>query len=170
MFCTHPLLHPAEVFRQNFWMRLFGGPSAKRTRMWSNSKQVCLFQNGRLRAKHRGREQLARKTRSSTGKVGYTGSKKALKTSQILVWLWHLFPVLFSLLLNFFSRICKKKIRRLYVPMILLFGTSPPPFWGCIRLDLESRWPRQYLSWWRAESLRLWRPEYIIKSGISIWS
>ena len=75
-----------QVYRQAFWMRLFGGPTAKRTRCWSNSRGVYRLRTLRLTARMRDavKEKLAVKTVSKKdGKRGYQGSK-ALMGSQFL--------------------------------------------------------------------------------------
>lgn len=75
----------AEVFRQKFWMALFGGEYPKPSCLWSNSPTVRKFNLGRLTKDKKPVKKVdptAVKYVDSKGKVRYKGVKKALKNSQ----------------------------------------------------------------------------------------
>ena len=75
-----------EVFRQSWWMRLYGGFTCKRTKAWSNSRWVFNLGMGKMSRAIRDSvtDRLAVSTTcAKTGRRGYHGSKK-LKNSQFL--------------------------------------------------------------------------------------
>ncbi|CAK9030398.1 Uncharacterized protein SCF082_LOCUS19198 [Durusdinium trenchii] len=86
----HPRLREAcrrmKVFRQSWWMRLYGGFTCKRTKAWSNSRWVFNLGMGKMSRAIRDSvtDRLAVSTTcAKTGRRGYHGSKK-LKNSQNL--------------------------------------------------------------------------------------
>lgn len=80
-------LAAGQVYRQSFWMKIYGSLTAKRTKVWSNSPAVRGLRTGKLKTRNGPSRapKLVNKTISKNGKRGYTGSKKALKASQTLI-------------------------------------------------------------------------------------
>ena len=84
-------VYPAQVYRGYWWMACFGGPSPKRHVGWSNDKgfvEMIMDQGGYLSVDERralGESKLTKKGVSGMGKPTYTGVKKFLKQSQLLV-------------------------------------------------------------------------------------
>lgn len=79
------LFRGAEVYRSWWWMRLYGGPSPKPHRAWSNTSWVAELWNGRLRGWKPSMNADSRPTvvykDPHTGKKKWHGSRH-LKTTQ----------------------------------------------------------------------------------------
>ena len=83
---SHALCRPSQVWRQSFWMRIYGAPTLKRTKIWSNSKKIRKLRTRKLVKQDRTsvKVKLAKVSVSQGGKKCFTGDKKLLKKSQIL--------------------------------------------------------------------------------------
>ena len=72
-----------EVFKQSFWMKKWGSPTAKRSVMWSSSKKVGYFRTGKLK---RGlgadrAKALVTRYRNARGEKKFQGNKRMAKSS-----------------------------------------------------------------------------------------
>lgn len=78
----------AKVWKQLFWMKLYGAKTAKRSVLWSNSKNVGIFKTGVLRRKGSGVRRtapaLVKHYVDSSGKKRFSGILKNLKRSGTL--------------------------------------------------------------------------------------
>lgn len=75
-----------QVYKAEFWMMLHGGPSAKRTWLWSNMPEIVTLDLGPLRKEVREQNTTAhtvRKYHDSKGRPRFVGTK-ALSESQKL--------------------------------------------------------------------------------------
>ena len=90
---THP-----QVYVGSFWMGLFGGPSPKPHRIWSNSEEIILTIEaaaGKMQPGQRksfARDQLAVHFRDKNGVLRHSGKPKALRASQLLVLIIYTVP------------------------------------------------------------------------------
>ena len=74
-----------KVFRQSFFMRVFGSSSAKRTTLWSNSRAIRKFSTAGKYHPHKGkRRPLANHYVDLNGKRKFQGRQEELKKSQYL--------------------------------------------------------------------------------------
>lgn len=75
----------SKVWRQSFWMRAYGAPTAKRSCLWSNSRGVRFFAHRKMGADMlRTNHKLALKKYTRSGKKIYSGNRANLKKSQLL--------------------------------------------------------------------------------------
>ena len=84
LFCAPP----AKLFRTAFWMKSYQSRTSKRTRLWSTSWRIALFNRGSL-ARHRLKSSTSTATTQldRQGVRRFTGKKKELKATQRLGWL-----------------------------------------------------------------------------------
>lgn len=71
------------IYKQAFWMSCFGHPNPKRTVLWSNNLAVRVFTTPKVAVSKCKDPPTAERYVSSTGKVGYKGSKH-LKATELL--------------------------------------------------------------------------------------
>ena len=90
MACQNCIFYLAQVFRSSFYMGCFGGPTAKRHRLWSNDasmlEHICkgaAYMPGYLRNCLTGGG-LVRKYCDKSGKRRYVGIPQKLRASQLL--------------------------------------------------------------------------------------
>lgn len=78
-----------KIYRTAFWMLNYGHPNDKRTKLWSTSYYVALFNQGKkdLTKKDKNAPPTTERYLDRAGRVRFKGTK-ALKSSQILVGLW----------------------------------------------------------------------------------
>ena len=80
-----------EVWRTAFWMKHWGHPNFKRTKLWSTSWAVWRLSRGKLDTKkEKNLTKTVRKYVSKSGKAGYTGTGD-LKKSQCFGCLCNVF-------------------------------------------------------------------------------
>lgn len=83
MFC-YASGNVAEVFYQEFWMKKFGHPTPKRTKVFSNSPQIHILDTGKMnRTALSADVQTTRRYVSKDGKERFAGTKE-LKSTQFL--------------------------------------------------------------------------------------
>ena len=72
-----------KVYKQAFWMAVFGHPNPKRTVLWSNNVAVRVFTTPKVAFTQKGPPTVDRYVSKKTGRVGYKGSKHLKATEHL---------------------------------------------------------------------------------------
>ncbi len=80
-----PIIHPAQVWKVKFWMKLLGSKTTKRSVIWGNTPKIWRFKTGHLRlGRKAAKSLLVRKYRDASGRARFVGKKHQQKKSALL--------------------------------------------------------------------------------------